>query len=61
MSEKEKEILETFGKVIPELTEQDKERLLWFGEGLAFKVDQPKAGGTDDQPPPKGPGVNRPA
>ena len=42
MSEKEKEILETFGKVMPELTERDKERLLWFGEGLAFKVEQQK-------------------
>lgn len=51
MPEREKEILETFGKVIPELTERDKERLLWFGEGLAFKVDQQKASGTDAQPP----------
>lgn len=40
MSEKERRILETFGRVIPKLTELDKERLLAFGEGLAFKVGQ---------------------
>lgn len=40
MSEKEKKILETFGKVVPELSELEKERLLAFGEGLAFKVGQ---------------------
>ena len=38
--EKEKKILETFGKVVPELSELEKERLLAFGEGLAFKVGQ---------------------
>lgn len=40
MSEKDKQILETFGKVIPQLTEEEKERLLAFGEGMAFKADQ---------------------
>lgn len=43
MSENEKRILETFGRVIPKLTELDKERLLAFGEGLAFKVSQQTA------------------
>jgi hypothetical protein len=43
MSEKEKEILETFGKIIPDLTEIEKERLLAFGEGIAFKNEQLKA------------------
>lgn len=38
MSEKEKQILETFGKVIPELSELEKEKLLSFGEGMAFKA-----------------------
>lgn len=42
MSEKEKKILNTFGRVIPELSELEKERLLAFGEGMAFKVDQQK-------------------
>lgn len=36
MSEKEKKILETFGKVIPELSEVEKEKLLSFGEGMVF-------------------------
>lgn len=36
MSEKEKEILKTFEKVIPNLTEIEKEKLLSFGEGMAF-------------------------
>lgn len=43
MSEKEKKILETFGKVIPDLSEMEKERLLAFGEGIAFKSEQIKA------------------
>lgn len=37
---KEKKILETFGKVIPRLSEIEKEKLLMFGEGIAFKVEQ---------------------
>lgn len=40
MSEKEKKILETFGKVIPLLTELEKEKLLSFGEGMAFKAEK---------------------
>ena len=35
MSEKEKKILETFGKVIPDLSEMEKEKLLSFGEGMS--------------------------
>lgn len=38
MTEKEKQILETFGKVIPYLSEMEKEKLLAFGEGLGFAV-----------------------
>ena len=37
MSEKEKQILETFEKVIPKLSPIEQERLLSFGEGMAFK------------------------
>ena len=37
MTEKEKKILETFGKAIPNLTESEKERLLIF---LCFKYRQ---------------------
>lgn len=40
MSEKEKMILETFRKVIPVLSEMEKEKLLAFGEGMAFKAEQ---------------------
>ena len=36
--DKDKKIIDTFGKVVPELTEMDKEKLLAFGEGLAFAV-----------------------
>lgn len=38
MSEKEKQILETFNKVIPCLSDLEKEKLLAFGEGLGFAV-----------------------
>ena len=40
MSEKEKKILDTFGKVIPKLSDLEKEKLLAFGEGMAFKAEQ---------------------
>ena len=42
VSEKGKEILETFEKVIPELSEIEKEKLLSFGEGIAFMKNQQK-------------------
>lgn len=35
MSKKEKQILETFGKIIPDLMEIEKEKLLSYGEGYA--------------------------
>lgn len=35
MSEKELKILETFGKIIPNLTEVEKEKLLSYGQGYA--------------------------
>lgn len=43
MSEKDKKIMETFGKVIPKLSDLEKEKLLAFGEGMAFKSDQQRA------------------
>lgn len=43
MSEKDKKIMETFARVIPELSELEKEKLLAFGEGMAFKADQHRA------------------
>lgn len=42
MLDKEKMILENFGKVIPTLTEAEKERLLAFGEGMAFMAERQK-------------------
>lgn len=42
MVQKEMQIIETFAKVIPELTEMEKEKLLAFGEGMAFKINQDK-------------------
>lgn len=42
MSEREKQILETFEKVIPTMTEMEKARLIGYGEGLAAREDRPK-------------------
>ena len=39
MSERESKILETFEKVLPSLSELERERLLAFGEGMAFKAE----------------------
>lgn len=38
MSEKQRQILDTFDKVIPHLSDLEKEKLLAFGEGLGFAV-----------------------
>ena len=38
MTDSDRKILTIFMKIIPKLSEQDKERLLAFGEGLCFKV-----------------------
>lgn len=42
MSEEEKRIMTTFGSVLPELSNMDKEKLLAFGAGMAFKALQTK-------------------
>lgn len=44
MSEKDKQIMETFGKVVPNLSELDKEKLLAFGEGVALMAERQRAG-----------------
>ena len=49
MSDKEKQILETFEKVIPELSEMEKEKLLSFGEGMAFMKGQQRHDGSEVQ------------
>lgn len=38
MTDTEKKIMETFGSAIPHMTEQEKDRLLAFGEGMALMV-----------------------
>lgn len=40
MSEKDKKIMETFRKVVPNLSELDKEKLLAFGEGVALMAER---------------------
>lgn len=40
MTDKERKILETFGKVVPTLSDFEKEKLLSFGEGMAFVKDK---------------------
>lgn len=40
MSEKEKQIIETFKKVIPKLNEKERDSLLNFGKGMAFMKDK---------------------
>lgn len=40
MSEKDKKIMDTFGKIIPNLSELDKEKLLAFGEGVALMAER---------------------
>lgn len=42
LSETGQKVIETFGKVLPHMNELEKERLLAFGEGIAFKVEQQK-------------------
>ena len=41
--DKATQILGTFGKILPDLSEQELEWLLAFGQGLAFKTSQEKA------------------
>lgn len=50
MSETGKKILETFGKAIPGMTDLEKEKLLAFGEGMAFMADQRKGSTQNAEP-----------
>lgn len=42
MTEKGKQILDLFEKIVPNLSDVEIEKLLAFGEGMAFKVQQEK-------------------
>lgn len=48
MSEQEKKILDTISGVLPSLSEMDRERLLAFGEGMAFKAGMEKTNRAQD-------------
>ena len=39
LQEKERKIIETFGKVVSKLSEKDKSFLLGLGEGMNIKVE----------------------
>lgn len=43
MSETDKQVMQTFEKVLPQMSEMAKEKLLAFGEGMAFMADQQRA------------------
>lgn len=43
MSEKDKRIMSTFERVVPKLSEADKEKLLAFGEGFAMGTETARA------------------
>ena len=47
MSDKEREILDVFKKLVPVLTDFEEEKLLAFGERMAFKAAQQQ---EDDTP-----------
>lgn len=42
MQDAEKKILETFERIIPTLSKEQQQHLLWFGEGLAFRAEASK-------------------
>ena len=46
MSDKEREILDVFKKLVPVLTDFEEEKLLAFGEGMVFKAAQQQEGDT---------------
>lgn len=43
MSDIDVRVMEFFDKVLPKMSESDKERLLCFGEGMAFMADKLRA------------------
>ena len=49
ISEEGKEILKTFSELIPDLTEMEKQQLLYFGKGMAMRKKQEKTEKTDKQ------------
>ena len=48
MSDTGERILELFSKTLPGMSEPEKERLLWFGEGVLAAVRAQGAGAAQD-------------
>lgn len=48
MSDTGERILELFSKTLPGMSEPEKERLLWFGEGVLAAVRAQSAGAAQD-------------
>lgn len=42
MKEKDKQIIELLKEVLPHLSDLEKERFMGFGEGLIYKIYEPK-------------------
>ena len=55
MTDTGKKILETFAQALPMLDDHEKEKLLSFGEGLAYFAQNRKD--TEYQPPAERPGA----
>ena len=53
MTDKEKKILETFGRIIPKLDERGKDSFLAYGEGIADAIERYGIKGSN--PPKKKP------
>ncbi|MCQ4637171.1 hypothetical protein NE619_10580 [Anaerovorax odorimutans] len=45
----EERVIKTFEKVLPELSESEREKLLYFGEGIAFKAAEIKKDGKPQE------------
>lgn len=53
MNETKDKVLHTFEKVLPELSELEQERLLYFGEGIAFKAAENRKNERQNQDQPR--------
>ena len=49
LQEKERKIIETFGKVVSKLSEKDKSFLLGLGEGMNIKVELEEKKKSEDK------------
>lgn len=49
MSEKQKKILETFKQVLPEMSKEDQNYLLGYGEGMAAALKRKESEGEDEE------------